>query len=115
MGDVSTTPQPKRQRHLIDFDNPPPPSTQRSLTRVQQLIVSTLVGSTIMHLALGLCVLSYAADPEQRSARIGLLVVAAGFGLAAIAAALAIHRRSPLSPWVLLGLLPSIVTAVLIF
>ena len=36
-----------------------------------------------------------------------LCLVAGGFGLAAVVAALAIHGRPVLSPWLLLGTLPT--------
>ena len=47
--------------------------------------------------------------PSATSARAGLNVIAGAFGVAAVVAGLAIHRRPPLSPWLLLGLLPTVV------
>lgn len=109
---------PPRRRHLIDFDNPPPPSTERALTSVQRWIVSTLAVSTILHLCFGLVFAAYFADVDQQAARVGLLIVAGLFGTFAFLAGLAIHQRrgwSLLSPWLLMGWVPSAVGAFLIF
>ncbi len=84
-----------------------------TLTSVQRWIMSTLAVTTILHLAGGLAVA--AAFVDERSSSIGLLVVSAAFGIVAFAAGLLIHRRSPLSPLLLLGLLPALVAAYLIF
>lgn len=115
-----TTPRPsdRRRRHLIDFDNPPPPTPQASLSNVQRWIVSTLAVSTILHLCLGLVLAAYVADPAQQVARIGLLVVGGLFGMVAVLAGLAIHQRRGrrlLSPWLLLGWAPSAVGAFVMF
>lgn len=110
----------KRPRHLIDPDAPRPArdlaAERRSLTRVQQWVFSALAVTTILHLSGGL-VLAAMFLPEERGvgAQIGLNVIAAAFGVMAVAVGLAIHKRSPLSPWLLVGVVPGIVGSVLTF
>ena len=65
-------------------------------------MLSSLAALTIMHLAIGIVVA--AAFSERLDAQIGLLVIAAAFGVIAIVAALLIHQHRLLSPWLLLGL-----------
>lgn len=109
---VSPSSPPPRRKHLMDPDAPRRPSTsaaaQRSLTRVQRWVMSTLAVTTILHLSAGL-VLAAMFLPEPRlDAQVGLNVIAAAFGVMAVAAGLAIHRRSVLSAWLALGLLPGL-------
>ena len=104
----------KRPRHLIDPDAPRTSrdlaAERRSLTSVQQWVLSALAVTTILHMSGGL-VLAAMFLPEDRGAgaQVGLNVIAAAFGVMAVAAGLAIHRRSPLSPWLLLGVVPGLV------
>jgi hypothetical protein len=84
-----------------------------SLTGVQRWVMSVLVTTTILHLAIGLVVAAYFSD--RLDARIGLLVIAGLFGVIAFVAALLIHRRRPISFWLLPGLLPALVGAYLMF
>jgi hypothetical protein len=44
-----------------------------------------------------------------------MLGIATAFGLLAMVAALVIHQRSPLSPWLVVGLLPTLVGVYFIF
>jgi hypothetical protein len=83
---------------------------------VQQWVLSALAVTTILHMSGGL-VLAAMFLPEERGvgAQIGLNIVAGAFGVMAVAVGLAIHKRSPLSPWLLVGVLPGIVGSVLIF
>jgi hypothetical protein len=69
--------------------------------------------TTIFHMSAGLVVASFYVDGTRTDARIGLLVIAGLFGVLAVAAGLGIHGRSPLSGWLLLGFLPSLVGAYL--
>jgi hypothetical protein len=104
----------KRPRHLLDPDAPRRPqdlvAANRSLTRVQQWVMSALAVTTILHLSAGLVVAARFL-PEERGvgAQVGLDVIAAAFGVLAVAAGLAIHRRPLLSPWLVLGLLPGVI------
>ncbi len=97
--------RPPVRRHLMTPGSPRPHNHEPMSTgRVQRWVLSSLATTTIMHLSAGLVVAAVFSD--RTSAQVGLLVIAAAFGLLAMAAALAIHRRSPLSPWLAFGLLP---------
>lgn len=110
--------RPKQRRHLIDFDNPPPPRASKDdeerLTRVQQWVMSALAVTTVGHLSAGLVVAALAIDGHL-DARIGLMVIAAVVGVLGMALGLVIHRRSPLNPLILLGLLPAAIGAYWVF
>ncbi|MFI5625606.1 hypothetical protein ACIA03_19220 [Nocardioides sp. NPDC051685] len=101
--------QPRRPRHLMDPDNPIRPVNDKSLTHVKQWVASVLVVFTVAHLVVGLVIGAVAIDPVYQSSRVGLCVIAAGFGVLGLAGGFLIHRRSPFTPWLLLGLLPSAV------
>lgn len=101
-------PAPRVRKHLMDPGNPRPTNREpMSLGTVQRWVLSTLAATTILHLSLGLVVAAVVAD--RPDAQVGLLVVAAGFGVVAVGVALLVHRRRLPSPWLLLGLLPSVV------
>lgn len=108
----------RRRRHLIDFDAPPPaPSAreaERRLTRVQQWVMSSLVVTTLLHLIVGLLIAAGEID-DYMPAKVGLSVISAIFGLIAAGVALAIHQRSPLSPWLVLGLVPTAIGCIWVF
>lgn len=106
----------KRRKHLMVPGEPrPAPRRTMSVTTVQRWVLSSLAFLTIEHLAAGIVVAAVVTDPSRPGARIGLLVVAAGFGTVAVAACLLIHQRRPLSVWLLAGLLPTLVGAYLCY
>lgn len=113
----STTPsrhEDKRRRHLLDLDAPrrvvsDPAAEERSLSRVQRWVMSTLAVITILHLAGGLILAAMFLEDAPRSSQIGLNVIAGAFGVLAVVVGLAIHGRRILSPWLLLGLVPTLV------
>ena len=104
---------PRKQRHLIDFDAPPRPrdtaKEAASLERVKRSVMSVLVVTTIAHLAVGLVIAAVMMDDPQPGARVGLCVIAGAFGVIAVALARVIHGRKPVSPWLLVGVLPTVV------
>jgi hypothetical protein len=107
-----TPPPSPRRKHLMDPHAPRRPSTpaaERSLTRVQRWVMSTLAVTTILHLAAGLVLAAMFLPHPTLSSQVGLNVIAAAFGVMAVAAGLAIHGRSLLSPWLVLGLVPGVV------
>jgi len=107
---MAETQQPvRRPRHLMDPANPVRTVNDRSLTNVQRWVLSTLTVFTIAHLAVGLVIASLTTPHDATAARIGLNVIAGAFGALGIAGGFAIHRRSPLTPWLLLGVLPTVV------
>jgi hypothetical protein len=105
---------PKVRKHLMTPGQTRPQRPEpMSLGRVQRWVLSVLAATTIMHLSAGLVLAAVFSDKE--SSRIGLLVIAGAFGLLAIAAARLIHKRNPLSAWLLLGLVPAGVGAYFVF
>ncbi len=105
---------PAVRKHLMTPGQPRPQQRYNtSLTSVQRWVMSTLVATTILHLSVGVVVAAYFSD--RLDSQIGLLVISALFGLIAFGAALLIHKRSPLSLWLLPGLLPALVGAYLLF
>lgn len=107
-----TPPAPRRARHLMDPAQPrrrTTPEDLERLQRVQRWVMSALVTTTILHLSVGLVIASAHLDSDKRSAVVGINLLASAFGVVAVAAALAIHRRSVLSPWLLLGVVPGLV------
>ena len=108
---MSTPAQPKRQRHLMDPNNPQRMRNDHQLTKVQRTVMSALAVTTIFHLSAGLVIAAYFIDDVGDGGKIGLLVIAAAFGVLAVAAGFVIHKRSPVTPWLLLGLIPAAVGA----
>lgn len=109
-------PERKRPRHLMDPANPRMDRPESaSITRVQTWVMSTLAVTTILHLSAGLLVSAAFVDSDLVVERVGLVVIAGGFGVVAVAAGIAIHLRSVLTPWLGLGVLPALVGAVLLF
>ena len=110
----------KGRRHLLDMDAPrrvveDPEKEARDLARVQRWVMSTLAVTTILHLVVGIVVAAVMMDDANAAARAWLNVFAGVFGAVAVAVALAIHGRSVLSPWLLLGAVPTAVGLVLTF
>jgi hypothetical protein len=113
---TTATPSPptKRRKHLMDPNAPRPAASQaraeqRSLTRVQRWVASSLTVTTILHLSAGLVVAAMYLPRPTLSSQIGLNVIAGAFGVIAVAAGLFLHGRRVASPWLLLGVLPGII------
>ncbi len=87
----------------------PDPRDLERLQRVQRRVISVLVVTTILHLAVGFVIAADHVDADRTDARIGLNVIAAAFMVGGIAATLLVNGRRWLSPWLLLGLVPGIV------
>ena len=103
----------ERRRHLMDPNAPrrvrDPHAEDRSLTRVQRWVMSSLAVTTLLHLSVGVIIAAMTESDPTLSAQIGLNIIAGAFGVMAVVAALAIHGRSILSWWLLLGPLPTAV------
>jgi hypothetical protein len=112
------TPVKKRPRHLMDPSAPRPVrdlhAEDRSLTKVQRWVMSTLAVTTLLHLSAGVIIAGMTESDPTSSAQIGLSIIAGAFGVMAIVVALAIHGRRILSWWLLLGPLPTAVGLLLI-
>jgi hypothetical protein len=106
-------PVQKRRRHLMDPNAPrpvrDPDAEDRSLTTVQRWVMSTLAVTTILHLSAGVIIAAATQSDPPLSAQIGLNIIAGALGVMAVVAALAIHGRSILSWWLLLGAVPTAV------
>ena len=100
------------QHRVTGANAPRPRETQsegKSLTKVQRWVMSSLAVITILHLSAGMIAGAWSIDAarsDARGAKIGLCIIAGGFGIVAIAAFRAIHAKRILSPWLLLGLIP---------
>ncbi|CAI9414034.1 hypothetical protein [Nocardioides sp. T2.26MG-1] len=112
---MSEQPVRKRPRHLMDPDNPrreirkPSDSGPMHLEPVQKWVLSALAFTTIIHMSGGLVIAALYVEDTRTDAQVGLNVLAAAFGVIAIAVARAIHQKKFVSPWLLLGLVPGIV------
>lgn len=115
-------PPPPRRRHLMDPNQPRPvrdaaaeAAEAKSLSRVQRWVMSALVVTTIFHLVMGLIIAALFIDDPRPGARVGLCLIAGAFGMIAVALAFVIHGKFPLTPWLLVGLIPSAVGITLIY
>jgi uncharacterized membrane protein YoaK (UPF0700 family) len=112
--------EPRRPRHLLDPADLRG-SHQRSigsataLTSVQRWVMSVLAVTTIMHFSAGIALAAVLTEESRVDARIVLNLLAALTGVLAVAAGRAIHGKRFVSPWLLLGLVPGVVGAVLTF
>lgn len=100
----------KRRKHLMDPNAPRPvrnaAEEERNLSRVQKWVLSTLAVTTILHLTVGLVLAAmYVAEPTP-SSEIGLNIIAGFTAVIAVAVWRAIHGKSIVSPWLLLGVIP---------
>lgn len=86
---------------------------ERSLDLVQRVIISALVGVVFGTFAAVLAAyLAIRGDQDLPPVSVtGLWIMSGVMGLATAAAILLINRKRPYSPWVLLGLLPMVITA----
>lgn len=107
---MTQSPAPRVRRHLIDPANPPRRSPQgMGISQVQKWVMSVLAVTTILHLSAGLVVAAVFLDGAQTDGRVGLNVIAGLIGVGAVAAFRGIHQKPILSPWLVLGILPSLV------
>jgi hypothetical protein len=80
-----------------------------ALTRVQRWVMSVLAVTTVAHLAVGLVIAALTLDDPSPGAQVGLCVIAGAFGVIGVVLARVIHGKSPLTPWLLVGALPTVV------
>lgn len=88
---------------------PPPARYPVSITTVQRWVLTVLMLTTMEHFAAGLVLAGMFSDPVHPDARIGLNVLAGVVATLSIAGALLIHGRRVLSPWLLLGPVPTVI------
>jgi purine-cytosine permease-like protein len=83
------------------------------IVRVQRWVASALTLTTAFVWAGGMVLGAlYTIDQDRHGARIGILVMAAIVGTAAIVGVRVINQLSLLTPWLILGPLPSAVGAI---
>ena len=101
-----STPQPRRQLSRKEHE-------KRSLDLVQRTIISALVGVVFGSFAASLAIyLVFLGDQDlPRTSVIGLWIMSGVLGLLTAVAVVVINRRRPYSPWILLGLLPMVISA----
>jgi hypothetical protein len=87
------------------------------ITKVQQWVASTLVLVVGLTPAIALSLVSVwmTEEPGMRDNAIGLWVMSAVWAAATIAGVLLIHRRSVLSAWLVLALVPPAAAAPFLF
>jgi len=76
--------------------------------------MSVLAVTTILHMSAGLVLASMFLENPRPGAEVGLNVIASVFGVLAVAAGLAIHKKSVFSWWLLLGIVPGIIGVLLL-
>jgi hypothetical protein len=89
----------------------PAPYRSTSITTVQRWVLSSLAFATIEHMAAGVVIAAVFTDATKPGTRIGLLAVAGGFATVAVSAALLIHQKRLLSPWLMLAAVPPLAGA----
>lgn len=87
---------------------PPDPAAIKRLERVQRMVLSALVFTTVLHLAVGLVIAADHVDAQRTDAQVALIAIGTICMILGVAAVLGILRRPILSPWLALGLLPGI-------
>lgn len=109
----------KRPRHLMDPNNPQRTVNNVQLTRVQRWVWAVMIATTMWHMALGIAVASLVLTEDATSARIGLNVIAAAFGVLGMMGGFAMHKKNSLTwpyvPWLLVGVIPGVVGAFFAF
>jgi hypothetical protein len=93
---------PRRQASSTD-------SKSMSMGSVQRWVMSALAVTTIAHFSGGLVLAAIFLDTTRPGAQIGLDVIAAVVGVLGVAAGFVIHQKNPLTPWLVLGLIPAAV------
>lgn len=108
-----TEQRPRVAKHLMTPGQPRVVRESMSIGSVQRWVLSALAATTIMHLSAGLVVAAATLDTTGK--QIAMLAIATAFGIIAMLAALLIHQAKPLSPWLLVGLVPTLVGVYFIF
>ena len=87
---------------------PADPEDLARLQRVQRRVLAALTITTVLHLAVGFIIAADHVDADRLDAQLALIAIGTAFGIGGIAATLAILRRSMLSWWLALGVLPGV-------
>ena len=91
-------------------------TTGMEITKVQEWVATVLLG--IMGMISATCMAGYSVLSEtlaENGNAVALWAMSAVVGVLTIAGCLLIHKRSPLSPWLLVGVLPATVSGFFVF
>ncbi len=86
------------------------------ITKVQQWVASAMI-FTVGMISTS-CIAGYAALSEtmaENGNAVGLWIMGAVVGIGTMVGCLLIHNRSPVSPWLLVGLLPTAAAGIVLF
>lgn len=110
---TATSAPVKRRKHLMDPNAPREIRDVRAekarLTHVQQWVMSALIVTTVVHLSAGLIIAALTLSDPAPGAEVGLIVIATILMLLGLVGARLIHRKNPLSWWLVFGLLPAVI------
>lgn len=102
----------RNQKHLMVPGSPRPQSRySTSAEQVQKWVLSSLVIVTLGHLCAGIVVGAIFTPAARVEARVVLLVIAGIFGVLGVVGVLLIHKKPPVSPWLVTGFLPTLIGA----
>jgi hypothetical protein len=100
------------EQRVVRRRRTPKPMNIETVQRWVAAVILFHVGSVP---AITLAVYSIGVAAQDFGRGVGLWIMSGVIGLLTVAGILAIFRRFPLSPWLLLGILPTAVTAFYIF
>jgi hypothetical protein len=104
--------QQTQERRVVRRRRTPRPM---NIETVQRWVVSAILFHVGSVPAVTLAVYSIGVAAGDFGRGVGLWIMSGVIGLLTVAGILAIFRRSPLSPWLVLGILPTAVTGFFIF
>jgi hypothetical protein len=102
----------------MDPNNPRPPSTrgkQMGLGQVQKWVLTIVATGVIGLHATAMAAAPMAYNSHAPGAKPGLLVISGIFGMIAVVAARLIHKKSAVTPLLILGWIPAAVFAVIYY
>ena len=108
---AATETEPQERRVIRRRRTPRP----MNIETVQRWVVSAILFHVGSVPAITLAVYSIGVAADDFGKGVGLWIMSGVIGVLTAAGILAIHRRTLLSPWLLLGILPTAVTGFYIF
>jgi hypothetical protein len=102
----------------MDPNDPRPPQQrgrQMGVGQVQKWVLTIVAIGVIGLHATAMAAAPLAYKTHTPGAKIGLLIISAVFGMIAVVAARLIHKKSPLTPLLVLGWIPAAVFAVIYY
>lgn len=108
----------RRPRHLMDPTNPRLPQQrgrQMAIGQVQKWVLTIVAIGVIGLHATAMAAAPLTFDSHAPGAKPGLLVISGIFGMIAVVAARLIHKKSALTPLLILGWIPAAAFAVVYY